>query len=272
MDKYGKIFENIADVMNFYYERTEVKDDEVLDYLFKHLLLDLYSIEKLLTQEKDERCLLQAYTISRSMIETSMNFMYLLFYKDKRKQYKEDSQLLLFKNEIILINTIVKNDLKLMITDEKFNFDALCKSIETESFNKLTNNNQQCLLKVIKANQFEITEESLKLLNKFFKNNFKPIHSSIENLFIELNNKIKYEGIKQIDVRTVFYQDYNEASQYVHGIFPLRKPQLYNLVRLCCNVFNNIGSCLRTVYNVQLPIELQNLIFNSHILLHPEDK
>ena len=98
-----------------------------------------------------------------------MNFMYLLFYKDKRKQYKEDSQLLLFKNEIILINTIVKNDLKQMIVDEKFNFEALCKSIETESFNKLTTNNQQRLLKVIKDKQFKITEKSLNLLNKFFK-------------------------------------------------------------------------------------------------------
>ena len=68
MDKYGKIFENIANVMSFYYTRTKLKDDEVLDYLFKHHLLDLYSIEKLLTQEKDERCLLQAYTISRSNI------------------------------------------------------------------------------------------------------------------------------------------------------------------------------------------------------------
>jgi hypothetical protein len=272
MDKYGKIFENIANVMSFYYTRTKLKDDEVLDYLFKHLLLDLYSIEKLLTQEKDERCLLQAYTISRSMIETSMNFMYLLFYKDKRKQYKEDSQLLLFKNEIILINTIVKNDLKQMIVDEKFNFEALCKSIETESFNKLTTNNQQRLLKVIKDKQFKITEKSLNLLNKFFKNEFKPIHSRIESLFIELNNKIKYEDIKQIDIRTVFYQDYNEASQYVHGIFPIRKPQLYNLVRLCCNVFNNIGSCLRKVYNLQLPVEVQNLIVSSHVLLHPEDK
>lgn len=272
MDKYGKVFENIATIMNFYLTNTNIKDDDVLNYLSKKLLLDLYSIEKLLSNERDNRCLLQAYTVARSMIESSVNFMYLLFYEEERQQYLDDSQLLLFKNEFIMINTIIKYDFKKMIKNKKFNFEALCNAIETVSFNKLTNNNQKRLLNVLRTKNFKITEQSVKLLNIFFTKKFKPMHSNIEQMFIKLRNKIKYEGNERMDLRVTCFQDYNEASQFLHGIYPIRRPELHNLIRLCCNIFNNIGASIRTVYKLKIPIEIHRLVLDSYMLLHNEEE
>jgi hypothetical protein len=210
----------------------------------------------------------QSFTITRSMIESSIHFIYLLHFEDKRLQYLDDSQMLLFKNDFLTLKHAKNGDFKFILNEQKI--CDLEKAFIQSGFSKLTDKNKQLLLKIIENDKFELTEFSWNKLDIFFKNlNKKHTHSSIEHMYKELQGKADLDGK---DLRIMTYDDYNICSQFTHTIYPIRHPELHNLIRICFSICNILGASIINKYKIEIPKEIAEDALKCYILLHPEDK
>ena len=99
--EYKPIFKFITDSSKFCYEHSEISKIPELKYLFIKNFGNIAAIEILLSNDEYNCFYQEAATILRSFIESSINFIYLLFFDQKRLVYQEDSQLLLFKNNFM---------------------------------------------------------------------------------------------------------------------------------------------------------------------------
>lgn len=274
MQNYKPVFNYIEKTLMFYFDNTEIKTTISLDYLIRKIMMDFGGIEILIDYNPPRPLapsfLQQSFTIARSMIESSIHFIYLLQFEAKRLQYQEDSQMLLFKNDFLTLKHFKDGSFELILDEQKHTLKDLEIAFTQDGFSKLTKNNQQLLLKTIENDKFELTESSWKKLDIFFKNlNKTHTHSSIEHMYKELQGEIDFEGK---NLRTITYDDYNKCSQFTHTIYPIRHPELYNLIRICFSICNILGAAIIKKYKLEIPKELANEMLECYNLLHPEDK
>jgi hypothetical protein len=272
MIKYKPIFDYILESLTFYNDNTEVNRTVGVDYLLTKAIEDCYAIQVLLAhshntmeQGRESLFLKQGFTIARSLIESTILFVYLLFFEEKRVLYLESSQLWLFKNEFIRIKNARTNP---FYNPEilGFNLQDLDDSVISAFNKKMTGNNQKLILNIIKKDVFEITDDSIKKLDKFFKN-YKPFFVKIREMYDEIG-KINISGL---DIKNMTNDEYNLYSQITHNIFPLQKLELRSLVRICSGMCNLMIASMRVKYNVQLPNNLLNTGYTCYYILHPED-
>lgn len=253
--EYKPIFKFITDSSKFCYEHSEISKIPELKYLFIKNFGNITAIEILLSYE-DYNCFYQeAATILRSFIESSINFIYLLFFEQKRLVYQEDSQLLVFKNNFMWHKKALNYPKELI--DE---FGATVKMFETElikSFNILSNNNKNKILDGIKRKSFTIDNNIYSELDKFFKN-YKSQFMNIRKMCEELSSEeITVNGLSFKDI---INEAYNEYSQITHTIFPIEKKEIkdriFDIIRNCFTMNNVIIAVLYRKYNLMLPENL----------------
>lgn len=253
-----KIFNNLNAVHNFYIKHTDITTATGLDYLFNTIQSDLEAIHILLKQQLKN----QSFVIARNLIEAFVTFVYLLEHNDQIQQYLDDSQLLIFKNNFMMIkhaqDPVYSGILPFKLHDIILDFEM--------SFSKLSSNNQQRLLKVIKSDIFKLTEQTQNELDKFFKN-FKPTFTKIEDMYKAIAVQNQPIANKLNDLREITYDDYNICSQIVHNIYPIHSYSLYQVLRICTLVSNLSGSTLQQKYRLTLPEDLASLVLENYSIV-----
>lgn len=253
--EYKPIFKFITDSSKFCYEHSEISKIPELKYLFIKNFGNITAIEILLSYE-DYNCFYQeAATILRSFIESSINFIYLLFFEQKRLVYQEDSQLLVFKNNFMWHKKALNHPKELI--DE---FGATVKMFETElikSFNILSNNNKNKILDGIKRKSFTIDNNIYSELDKFLKN-YKSQFMNIREMCNELSSAdITVNGL---NFKDIINEAYNEYSQITHTIFPIEKKEIkdriFDIIRNCFTMNNVIIAMIQKKYNFSLSVNL----------------
>lgn len=253
--EYKPIFKFITDSSKFCYEHSEISKIPELKYLFIKNFGNITAIEILLSYE-DYNCFYQeAATILRSFIESSINFIYLLFFEQKRLVYQEDSQLLVFKNNFMWHKKALNYPKELI--DE---FGATVKMFETElikSFNILSNNNKNKILDGIKRKSFTIDNNIYSELDKFLKN-YKSQFMNIREMCNELSSAdITVNGL---NFKDIINEAYNEYSQITHTIFPIEKKEIkdriFDIIRNCFTMNNVIIAMIQKKYNFSLSVNL----------------
>lgn len=253
--EYKPIFKFITDSSKFCYEHSEISKIPELKYLFIKNFGNITAIEILLSYE-DYNCFYQeAATILRSFIESSINFIYLLFFEQKRLVYQEDSQLLVFKNNFMWHKKALNYPKELI--DE---FGATVKMFETElikSFNILSNNNKNKILDGIKRKSFTIDNNIYSELDKFLKN-YKSQFMNIRKMCNELSSAdITVNGL---NFKDIINEAYNEYSQITHTIFPIEKKEIkdriFDIIRNCFTMNNVIIAMIQKKYNFSLSVNL----------------
>lgn len=253
--EYKPIFKFITDSSKFCYEHSEISKIPELKYLFIKNFGNITAIEILLSYE-DYNCFYQeAATILRSFIESSINFIYLLFFEQKRLVYQEDSQLLVFKNNFMWHKKALNYPKELI--DE---FGATVKMFETElikSFNILSNNNKNKILNGIKRKSFTIDNNIYSELDKFLKN-YKSQFMNIREMCNELSSAdITVNGL---NFKDIINEAYNEYSQITHTIFPIEKKEIkdriFDIIRNCFTMNNVIIAMIQKKYNFSLSVNL----------------
>ena len=253
--EYKPIFKFITDSSKFCYEHSEISKIPELKYLFIKNFGNITAIEILLSYE-DYNCFYQeAATILKSFIESSINFIYLLFFEQKRLVYQEDSQLLVFKNNFMWHKKALNYPKELI--DE---FGATVKMFETElikSFNILSNNNKNKILNGIKRKSFTIDNNIYSELDKFLKN-YKSQFMNIREMCNELSSAdITVNGL---NFKDIINEAYNEYSQITHTIFPIEKKEIkdriFDIIRNCFTMNNVIIAMIQKKYNFSLSVNL----------------
>ncbi len=259
---YEKIFNNLNQVYDFYCTNTDITKRMGIGYLFVKIKMDFDAIQTLLEANVP---LEQSFIIGRNLIETAVTFVYLLEFNTEVQEYIEDSQLMLFKNDFIVLKHAIGDKFDIPLPAEEIK-----KEFETAGFPKLSPRNQKLLLNIIELPEFKLNDETIAKLDKFFKDKFKPTFTKIETMYKAISEKTA--SVYGTDLRTLTYDDYNICSQVIHNIYPIRTLQLYNILRICTFTSNLLGAALRKKYNIEPPIELRTLILECHEILHPEDK
>ena len=253
--EYKPIFKFITDSSKFCYEHSEISKIPELKYLFIKNFGNITAMEILLSYE-DYKCFYQeAATILKSFIESSINFIYLLFFEQKRLVYQEDSQLLVFKNNFMWHKKALNYPKELI--DE---FGATVKMFETElikSFNILSNNNKNKILNGIKRKSFTIDNNIYSELDKFLKN-YKSQFMNIREMCNELSSAdITVNGL---NFKDIINEAYNEYSQITHTIFPIEKKEIkdriFDIIRNCFTMNNVIIAMIQKKYNFSLSVNL----------------
>ena len=253
--EYETIFKFITDSSRFCYAYSEVSKIPELKYLFIKNFRNINAIEILLTNEEHNCFYQEAATILRSFIESSINFIYLLFFEQKRLVYQEDSQLLVFKNNFMWHKKALNHPEELINE-----LGATVKQFEAElvkSFNKLSNNNKTKILNGIKQKSFTVDKDVCSELDKFLKN-YKSQFMNIRKMCEELSAAdITVNGL---NFKDIINETYNEYSQITHTIFPIEKKEItervFDIIRNCFTMNNAIVAVLHRKYNLMLPENL----------------
>lgn len=253
--EYKPIFKFIIDSSRFCYAYSEISKIPELKYLFIKNFRNINAIEILLSNEEYNCFYQEAATILRSFIESSINFIYLLFFDQKRLVYQEDSQLLLFKNNFMWHKKALNHPEELINE-----LGATVKQFEAElvkSFNKLSNNNKNKILVSIKRKSFTIDNNIYSELDKFFKN-YKSQFMNIRKMCEELSSEeITVNGLSFKDI---INEAYNEYSQITHTIFPIEKKEIkdriFDIIRNCFTMNNVIIAMIQKKYNFSLSVNL----------------
>lgn len=262
MIDYNKIFNNLSQIHNFYCGHTNITMCIGVGHLFKKVKLDFDAIQSLIQQET---LLEQSFIIGRNLIEAAITFVYLLEFDTEIAEYVNDSQLMLLKNDFMVLKHALNNKFDVQLPREKITED-----FEINEFPKISQRNQEKLLSVVKSTEFKLNNLTIAKLDKFFKDKFKPKFTKIETMYKEISNKTA--NLYGTDLRTLTYDDYNMCSQIVHNIYPIREPQLYSILRICTMTSNLLAAALRKKYNIELPEHLRSLVLECYELLYPEDK
>jgi hypothetical protein len=260
------IFDHINAVMQYFYDKSDINTIPELKYLFHKNLSNITAIRNLV----EYNFLHEAYTVARSLIESSINFIYLLKNPDKRFQYQEESQMLLFKNAFIVLKLSKSG----MIEQVKIPINELENSME-ETLNNLSTNNKKIILNAVGADDFTMTNEVYERLDSFFRN-YKPLFMRIEDMYKQLQETSDlFEDVNQEDyklsLRDMTYCDYNECSQFTHTIFPIQQPDTYRVIRICPSFVNVMIGVMRKHYKLDITPELAQSTMNCYKILHPED-
>lgn len=253
--EYKQIFKFITDSSKFCYEHSEISKIPELNYLFIKNFGNITAIEILLSYEEYKCFYQEAATILRSFIESSINFIYLLFFEQKRLVYQEDSQLLLFKNNFMWHKKALNHPEELInelgATVEHFEAELV------KSFNKLSDNNRNKILNGIKRKSFTIDNDIYSELDKFLKN-YKSQFMNIRKMCEEFSAAdITVNGL---NFKDIINEAYNEYSQITHTIFPIERKEItervFDIVRNCFTMNNVIIAVLHRKYNLMLPENL----------------
>ena len=252
--------------MAYYKTQIIFKDESELKFLYDKNMRNFDVIQTLLKNNYNQ----EAATITRSLIESSIHFIYLLDFKDARKQYKDDSEILIFKNLFIYY--------KQTIADDKYYNGKINVHVEREKealmsiFHKLSSNNQQKLLRQLNTQSFELNEKNIEKLDIFFRN-FKPTFMNIEKMYKEILNvackgyaeeksapitrddelAIKYD----FDLRGQTYQDYNICSQETHTIYNWTgMPDILEIAKICLRINARLSIYISCKYQIKLQEDL----------------
>jgi len=272
MNDYQQVFDCIGKVLAYYAEHTSILKTISIDYLFKKNVIDIQSIDVLLSEQNPynpnaTQFIQQVMVIARSLIESSVLLMYLLKKEDERLQYQKDSQMMLFKNAFIQYKYAKSGKFDSLLKSGEITLEQLKQGL-IETYNNMEESNKGKLLSVIKQETFVITDSSYKLLNRFLAG-FKPVFANIRKMYDELALLITFDDKNLYDLT---YIDYNICSQFTHNIYPLRKPSAHDAVRICFSLTNLMGAVIQEVFKISIPDELKSCIWQAHIILHPEDK
>lgn len=250
-EAYKIIFKFIKDSDKFCYEQSQFNKIQELNYLFIKNTGNIAAIEILLSYKQYNNFYQEASTILRSFIESSINFIYLLFFEKERLLYLEDSQLLVFKNNFMWHKKLLKNPHSIIEQ-----LDVNITQIEAElinSFNKLSGNNKTKILNGIKQKIFTINDDTYLKLDDFLRN-YKSKFMNIRKMWDELfKANITINGLTFKDMLN---EAYNEYSQITHTIFPIEqkllKNKIFDIIRTCFTINNVIIAVLRNKYYFDL--------------------
>ena len=269
MPQYEAVFNCINLIFSYYAEHTNILRTSSVDYLLKKNARDICCIAELIRTQDVIRTdfVQQIMVITRSFIESSILFIFLLKNESERFKYQEDSQLLLFKNAFMDYKYALTGKFDRLLTDINFSLDLLRQGV-IETFHNLSTNNKKQILKVIKRDEFIIDDKTYSKLDSFLRN-FKPISFSVQQMWRNLNNVIELNGKTLEDLTKL---DYNRASQFTHNIYPLQKPDVKEAARICFSLTNITAAIINDIFKIALPEELRQFIKEAYIIIHPEDR
>lgn len=272
MHKYQQVFDCISNIFRYYADNTPILKTMSINYLFRKNVIDIQSIDVLLSEQNPynpntTQFIQQIMVITRSLIESSVLFMYLLKKEEARLQYQKDSQMLLFKNAFIQYKYAKSGKFDSLFKSGEITLELMEQGL-IETYNNMEESNKRKLLSVIKQETFVITENSYKLLNRFLAG-FKPVFASVRTMYDELETLITFDNKSLYDLT---YIDYNACSQFTHNIYPLRKPEVYDVIRICFSLCNLMGGVIREVFKITISDELKSQVWQAHTILHPEDR
>ena len=156
-------------------------------------------------------------------------------------RYLLQQDLLKFKNEFIILKDLIELPKEVILPvaqDFQTDNETLLKSylirIERYFNDVLLKENQDMLLKELKVEKFNLSEETYQKLKKFFSHGQKP---NFEDMYVKL--KKENHLISCLNVRDVFYPIYNTYSQLAHGLMSTDNPKNYKDVLQTSYRINN---------------------------------
>lgn len=215
-----------------------ISNDKIYCLLLNKLYENFKCIDNLITSKFYE----QARIILRSNIEIALTYIYLVVFPNKKEEYIQQQDLLKFKNLFIILKDLKELPEEVVVpvskdfqTDNQTLVKEYTYRMEKHFNDILLKENQDMLLKELKVEKFNLSEEIYKGLKKFFSHGQKPN-------FEEMYDKLKKENqlISCLNVRELFYPTYNKYSQLAHGIMSTDNPKDYKDILQTSYQINNI--------------------------------
>lgn len=218
-------------------EYQSISNDKIYHSLLNKLYENFECIDNLIISKFYE----QARIILRSNIEIALRYIYYVVFPNEKEEYIQQQDLLKFKNEFIILKDLIELPKEVILPaaqDFQTDNETLLKSylirIERYFNEVLLKENQDMLLKELKIEKFNLSEETYQKLKKFFS------HGPKLN-FEYMYTKLKKENhlISCLNVRDVFYPTYNSYSQLAHGLMSTDNPKDYKDVLQTSYRINN---------------------------------
>lgn len=165
----------------------------------------------------------EAKIIIRSIIESVVLFIYYKVHPDCKNILENEADILKFKNVFceyqLFLNLPTSIKLEVVRERQRINIEEIKEEYYDalkQSFENLKLENQKLLLNQIKKTEFILDDDSIKKLDKYFKNlklTMLTLHEKLKNLKdagFSVDNEI-------LKIKNTVYSEYNVFSQIAHG-------------------------------------------------------
>lgn len=196
-----------------------ITEDDLYTLLLNKIYDNFECVDSLFTSKHYDA----ARILLRSNIEIILTYIKLISFPNYKSQYKLDVELSQFKNLFVLLNQCIEIDdsVSNYVAENYFGLSkedlitSLKTRLEQHFLRLLSDENKQKLLKHIKSDKFECSEENIKKLSKFFIQVFK--FPKLEELYKLLKENNIH--VSNIELRHLLFETYNEYSQIAHAMF-----------------------------------------------------
>lgn len=214
-------FSTLTETISHIYEHYLSNFDDIKKILIRKIFSNIDAVRVLITNENFN----EAKIIIRSMIETTVLFVYYSTHPEQGETLLNEANIIRFKNAFghyCLYMGTPHSLKKQQASDLGYaSIEDLTQSYLSElqkCYAELSEYNKKHLLTITKQDVFLLNEDSIEKIEKYFKHNFKPIMFSLSQLFNGLgNNGIIIGENEFLTIRSGVYEEYNDFSQIAHG-------------------------------------------------------
>lgn len=214
---FNLLIASISDIYESYLDDF----DDIKRILIRKIFSNVDAVRVLVEIE----CFNEAKIIIRSMIETTVLFVYYSMHPEQRNVLLNEANIIRFKNAFgryCLFRDTPYSLKKQQASDTGYaSIDDLSQSYLSElekCYAGLSEENRKHLLKIIIQDVFLLNKDSIEKIEKYFKHKFRPIMLSLSQLFDGLgDNGVIVEENEVLTIRSGVYEEYNDFSQIAHG-------------------------------------------------------